>query len=83
MVFTVLVVLYNNELVNPRKENSIRLTQVTLVINGITNSKDTKDEVKQRSDRSVFTVNVTSLITSKRTNRLGNFGSSLRKFLLF
>lgn len=58
------------------------LTQVELVINSITNSKDTKDKVKQRSDRGVLTINVSGLVTSERSNGLSNLGSSLGQFLI-
>lgn len=58
-----------------------QLTQVEVIINSITNSKDTKDEVKQRSNRGVITVNVTGLITAPRTRRLSGLNSTLGQFL--
>lgn len=81
MVLNVLMMLCKIEkrtLVNlstPKKK--MTLTQMEVVINSITNNKDTEDEVKQRSDRGIFTVNVSSLVTAPRTRRLGSFNSTL------
>lgn len=52
-----------------------------VIIDSITNSEDTKDEVNQRSDRGVLTINVTGLITTPRTRRLGSFDGTLGQFL--
>lgn len=59
-----------------------KLTQVEVIIDSVTDGKDTENEVKQRSNRSVITVNVTSLVLTPRTGRLGSFNGTLRQFLM-
>lgn len=52
-----------------------------VVVDSVASDKDTKDEMKQGSDRGVFTINVTSLVTSPWTRGLGSFNSTLGKVL--
>lgn len=56
-------------------------TQVEVVVDSVASNEDTKDEVKQGSDRGVLTVNVTGLVASPWTRRLGGFSSTLGKVL--
>jgi hypothetical protein len=66
---------------NQYKNTYLQLTQVEVVINGVTSSKHTKDEVKKRSHRGVLTIDVAGLITTPRSGRLGGLNGTLGQFL--
>ena len=56
--------------------------QVEVVVDGVTNGKDTKDEVKQGSNGSIVTVNVLGLVTTEKTGGLRSFDGTLGQLLI-
>lgn len=86
MVFDVLVVLCDNAntaLVYILNCFCFLLThtQVEVVVDAVTNDKDTKDEVEQRSNGSILAVNVASLVAAPEARGLGRLDGALGQAL--
>ena len=56
--------------------------QVEVVVDGVTNGEDTKDEVKQGSNGSIVTINVLGLVTTEETRGLRSFDGTLGQLLI-
>lgn len=56
-------------------------TQVEVVVDAVTNDKDTKDEVEQRSNGSILAVNVASLVAAPKARGLGRLDGALGQAL--
>lgn len=85
MVFDILVVLYRKKRktsVGVRVCGRNRLTQVEVVVDGVTSDEDQTQEVEEGGDGGIVTIDVASLVTTPGTGGLGNNGGTLGQVLI-
>lgn len=58
-----------------------KLTQVEVVVNGVTGDKDETEEMEEGGDGRIVTVNVTGLVATPGTGGLGHSSSTLGQVL--